>query len=567
MSEFDGRSGHSGPATGGEYVYRALSEAGIDLIVGLPGTQTLPIDRVVARREDMRYVVARHETAIPHVAWGYYEACGTPAATLTVPGPGDTNAMHGLKNAYEDSIPIVHVSADVDPADRGKGPIHEIEPDTYDNVVKENVTVDRPRDLRAAVERGIELAMTQPYGPVRLGIPSGFLEAEINSPATTYEPARTSYDNDPAYAEAVDLLRRADRPLLYAGGGVRRSPSGTEAIRGLADLLNAPVAVSLKGKGTVPEDEPRFLGVTGSGCPADVRAVLEDADVVLAVGTDFDGVATDGWSLPMGDALIHVTVDAADVGHSYDPDVAIFDDAGTACDELATTLRNCGVARGWDGERLAQTARASYESRLEEQGLLEASAPASTPALLHALREVLPREAIVTTDIGGFRLWTTQVFETYDPEAFVTGGSWAGMGIGLPAALGTKLARPERPVLALVGDGGLMMNLQECHTAAEYDLDVTVVVSNNSDYGVISKSPKIRSYGDGRRFAWDSPSFATIAEGFGWECYEAAGVDEGCRHVEAAVDNGEPTLVDVTVDPDEPTAAAVAEYDPSDELF
>lgn len=112
-----------------------------------------------------------------------------------------------------------------------------------------------------------------------------------------------------------------------------------------------------------------------------------------------------------------------------------------------------------------------------------------------------------------------------------------------------------------------MMNLQECHTAAEYDLDVTVVVSNNSDYGVISKSPKIRSYGDGRRFAWDPPSFATIAEGFGWECYEAAGVNEGRRHVEAAVDNGDPTLVDVAVDPDEPTAAAVAEYDPSDELF
>lgn len=565
MSEFD-RNSHSGPMTGGEQVYRALSEAGIDLIVGLPGTQTLPIDRVVAERDDVRYVVARHETAIPHVAWGYYEACGTPAATLTVPGPGDTNAMHGLKNAYEDCVPIVHVSADVDPAERGKGPIHEIEPDTYDNVVKENITVDRPRDLGAAVERGIELAVTPPYGPVRLGIPSGFLEADVESPGATYEPARTRYDNDPAYDEAIDLLCGADRPLLYAGGGVRRSSSGVEGLRDLAALLNAPVAASLKGKGTVPEDEARFLGVAGSGCPADVRQVLEDADVVLAVGTDFDGVATDGWSFPMGDALIHVNVDPADVGRSYEPTVTILDDAGNACDELATALQNRNVDRGWDGECVARSARRAYESHLDEQGLLEESSPVSTPALLRALREVIPREATVTTDIGGFRLWTTQVFETYDSEGFVTGGSWAGMGIGLPAALGAKLARPERPVVALVGDGGLMMNLQECHTAAEYDLDLTVVVSNNSDYGVISKSPKIRAYGNGRRFAWTSPSFSTIAEGFGWESHEAASVAEARRHVEAAVDNGEPTLIDVAVDPDELTAAAAGDYAPADDL-
>ena len=155
------RGGASDPTTGpgtkrgAEYVYEALLAAGIELLVGLPGTQTLPLDRTVAAREKMTYVMARHETAIPHVAWGHYETSGEVAAILTVPGPGETNAMHGLKNAAEDGVPIVHIAADVNPDERGRSPIHEIEPGTYDNVLKENVIVTRPFELPGAVRRGI----------------------------------------------------------------------------------------------------------------------------------------------------------------------------------------------------------------------------------------------------------------------------------------------------------------------------------------------------------------------------------------------------------------------------
>ncbi|MFC6734266.1 thiamine pyrophosphate-binding protein [Haladaptatus sp. GCM10025893] len=179
---------------GGEYVYDALVEAGIDLLVGLPGTQTLPLDRTVVERDEMDYVMARHETAIPHIAWGYYESSGRVAATLTVPGPGDTNAMHGLKNAMNDCVPILHVSADVNPEDRGKSPIHEIEADTFDNVVKENISVERPLDLPAKVARGIEIALEPPTGPVRLGISSRVLDESFAAPAATVSPERTTFE-------------------------------------------------------------------------------------------------------------------------------------------------------------------------------------------------------------------------------------------------------------------------------------------------------------------------------------------------------------------------------------
>ncbi|GGL38882.1 acetolactate synthase [Halarchaeum grantii] len=540
--------------TGADVVHDALRDAGVELLVGLPGTQTLALDRVVADRDEMTYVMARHETAIPHVAWGYYEATGRPAATLTVPGPGDTNAMHGLQNAHEDCVPILHVSADVAPEHRGKGPIHELDPGTFDAVVKENVTVERAVDLPSAVAAGIETALTEPYGPVRLGVPASLLAADVgDAPDAAVAPETRTYDNAAADAAARALLADAERPLVYAGGGARRSPGGPEAVRELADALDAPVLTSYKGKGVFPEDDPRCLGVTGSHTPAGAVAALDAADVVLALGTDFDGVTTDGWSLPMGDALVHVTLALSDVDAAYDADVAIVDDVAAAADRLLDGLDSGDT---WDGERVGRDVRAEYERHLADADLLD---PERAPALLRAVRNATPRDVPVTTDVGGFRLWSMQAFDAHTPETFVTAGSWAGMGVGLPAAIGAAVGRDE-PVLCLTGDGGLMMCVHELHTLAEADLNVTVVVSNNADYGVISKSPAIRDAEEGA-FAWDAADFATVAEGMGVRATSVDTVTAAADAVAAALARDGPDLVDVAVDPDEPSAAAASEYE------
>jgi len=551
---------------GSEYVYDALVDAGVELLVGLPGTQTLPLDRAVAERKDVRYVMCRHETAIPHVAWGYHEVGGRTAATLTVPGPGDTNAMHGLKNAAEDCVPVLHVSADADPADRGKSPIHEIEPDTFDNAVKANVNVERPMDLREAVARGIELAHAPPTGPVRLGIPSGILDSEFAAPAVSVEPERTDYDVGGDVSRAVDLLADADRPVVYVGGGARRSPEGVRVVRDLADELDAPVAVSYKGKGVFPEDDTRFLGVTGSHFPAGARRVLDRADVVLALGTDFDGVTTAHWELPMGETLVHVNLDPADVGAAYEADVSVVGDVTAVGDALLAGLRAAGGSDGWDGGAVASAVREEYVESLRSRGLYDGGPPLHTPRVLEAVRESTPREAVVTTDVGGFRLWSMQVFGAYRPDRFVTAGSWAGMGVGLPAAVGAGLAEPELPVVCLTGDGGLLMCIHELHTAAEEAIDLTVVVSNNRDYGVISKSPDIEQYTQGHRFTWESPDYVRIAEGFGCSAVRVETAAELREAVAESVGGAGPTLVDVGVRTDEPTAAEAADYDSTVEL-
>jgi acetolactate synthase-1/2/3 large subunit len=420
-------------------------------------------------------------------------------------------------------------------------------------------------DLREEVARGIELAHTPPSGPVRLGVPSSILDSEFAAPPVSVEPERAEYDTEGEVSRAADLLAGADRPVIYVGGGARRSPEGVRVVSELADALDAPVAASYKGKGIFPEDDPRFLGVTGSHFPAGAERVLDHADVVLALGTDFDGVTTAHWELPMGETLVHVNLAPEDIGAAYEADVPIVGDVTAVGDALLDDLDG-GGAGGWDGSGVSTSVREEYYDSLESEGLYEDGPPLQTPRVLREVRESTPGEAVVTTDVGGFRLWSMQVFETYRPDRFVSAGSWAGMGVGLPAAVGAGLAEPEVPIVCLTGDGGLLMCIHELATAVEEGIDLTLVVSNNRDYGVISKSPAIEQYTEGHRFTWETPDYARIAEGFGCAAVRAETADELRDAVAESVGSEGPTLIDVAVRTDEPTAAEAADYDSTIDL-
>lgn len=543
---------------GGEHVHDALRDAGVDLVIGLPGTQTLPLDRTVVERGELRYVMARHETAIPHIAWGYHEAGGGIAATLVVPGPGDTNAMHGLKNAYNDCVPILHLSAEVNPEDRGKNPIHEIERDTVDNAVKANYFVERGRAVRATVDRAVAAARSPPMGPVRVGVPNRILADEVDAAAASVDPESSRFDTEEAYATAADALAAADRPVVYVGGGARRSDGASEAVSALVDAVGAPVVTSYKGKGVFPEDRPEWVGTTGSHLPTGGRAVLAAADVVVALGTDFDGVTTDHWELPMGETLVHVNINPEVFDVAYEADVAIADDVAHAAYELVARSEGVG---GWEGAEVGTAVREEYRTALHDQGLLDDSAPATTPAVLDAVHTAVPEETVIVTDVGGFRLWAFQTFPAMGSDRYVTAGSWAGMGVGLPGAIGAALANPDTPIVCLTGDGGLLMCLQELHTAADELLDITVVVFDNADYGTISKSPEIAEYGGGRQFAWESPDFTAIAAAFGCRGTQVETPGAVRSTVADAVDRSGVDLVDVPIDPDEPSVTAASTYD------
>lgn len=541
--------------TGASFVYKSLREAGVDLIVGLPGTQTLPIDREIATRDAIDFVMARHETAIPHIAWGYFEIAGRPAATLTVPGPGETNAMHGWKNALEDCVPMVQLTGDADPAWFGRKPIHEIDPQTYDPVVKENVIVDSIESLPQAVIAGIREGLTPPFGPVRLGIPTTYYDREVDASVPSITPGSVQRSESVPYDEAADLLADAERPIVLIGGGVVRSASGPDATRELIHVLDAPFLTTYKGKGVVSEEDDRYLGAIAGSLPPGAVEALSRADVVVALGTDLDGICTKNWSIPMGEALIHVNIDPNAIGASYDVSVGIVDDAGIAAERLCGALANRDDGDRWDGREIGTAVRNEYDAILRDQGLLDPNRPLHTPAALRAVAETIPDDVIVTTDVGGFRVWAMQTFPVTDWSRFVTAGSWAGMGVGLPAAIGAKLARPDSPVVCLSGDGGLFMCLHEMATVAEENLDIVLVVFNNSDYAIISQRFGENHPASYPPFGWTSPSFTQIADGFGWA---SATVEEatGLRvALEAALDRHGPTLIDVDITAKEPSAA------------
>ncbi|WP_367176014.1 thiamine pyrophosphate-binding protein [Haloarcula rubripromontorii] len=530
---------------------------GIDTVFGIPGKQSLPLNEAIGKRDDIRFVVARHETAVSHQAWGYAETSGEIASTVVVPGPGDMNAMNGLKNALNDCTPLVHFAIETEPALRGGDAIHETPPDTYDNVVKENILLKNPETTAATIDRAVQVAQTPPKGPVRVGLPKNYLQMDVPL-AGASTPATPSPSTVPeqAVSRVAEHLLAAERPLILAGGGVRSS-EGSAALRSLAERLAAPVVTTYKGKGVFPEDHALSAGVLAGSASPELLDCLAEADALLAVGSDLDAHGTRGWSVELPETLVHVTMDADDLGTGYNPTVGILADAAEAMAAIENKIAAADTAPvpKTDGTERAQAVRAATARRIEP--LVDSEPPLTSVHVLQILRDALPADAITAVDAGGFRVWALNVFEAHGPRSYVNPGSWATMGTGLPSAIGAQLANPDTPVVALTGDGGLMMCVHELHTAVAEDLPITVIVLNNDDYAIISEEAG-RSYDlDQQAYGWSKTpiDFGTIAAGMGMEAMQANTPSEIRTTAREAVQTDAPTLVEVRTDPTEPQAS------------
>ncbi|MFC4245996.1 thiamine pyrophosphate-binding protein [Natribaculum luteum] len=537
----------------GKAIIDRLMERGIDTVFGIPGKQSLPLNEAIGQRDGIQFVVARHETAVTHQAWGYAETSGRMAATVVVPGPGDMNAMNGLKNALNDCTPLLHFAIETDPEFRGGDAIHETPPDTYDNVVKENFLVANPEGATATVDRAIRIARRPPQGPVRVGIPKSYLTADVPLAASAEAPS--DWEKEPpagAIEEATDLLVSATNPVIVAGGGVRSS-NATPELRDVAERLTAPVVTTYKGKGVLPEDHRLSAGVLSGSASPELLDLLEKADAALVVGSDLDAHATRGWTVDLPEQSVHVTLGIDDIGTGYNPTVGIVADAKATLASLDDRLTAIEMPATAPDDR-AVTVRTATRDRIGP--LLDDEPPITSVRALRAIREALPREAVVAVDAGGFRVWGLNVFEAYGPRQYVNPGSWATMGSGLPSAIGAQLANPESQVVSLTGDGGLMMCVHELHTAVAEELPLTVVVLNNNDYAIISEEAG-RTYDlESGEYGWPDAAidFATIAEGMGMSAEQADTPAEIREALDTALATDEPTLLEIRTDPTEPQA-------------
>jgi acetolactate synthase I/II/III large subunit len=519
--------------TGADLLVDALLKHGVKVIFGLPGVQLDPAFDALARRADQIHVYhTRHEQATSYMADGYARACGELGCCLVVPGPGLLNAMSGLATAHACSSPVLCVAGQIpsDQIDSGRGLLHEIphQLEMVRSVVKWSGRAMRPDEVPPLIAEAVRQTRTGRPRPVAVEVPPDVLEAlgDGRPISVNVDGGRPSGDHA-SLEQAASLLGRAERPLIVAGGGVVQS-GGWDELAEVAERLHAPVLVSSNAKGAMSARHP--LAFEGLTAPHLIKA----ADVILAVGTRFATGGGSRWRLQSDQRLLRIDADPEELVRDVRPAIAVEADAKPALGLLADLLVP-RAATDWRG--LDELRRRSSE----ELATLEPQASFGA-----AIRRALPDDAIVIDGMTQVGYWCRIGFPVYEPRTFITAGYQGTLGFELPTGLGAQVARPDRRVVVIAGDGGFMFNVQELATAVQHDIPVITVVFNDNGYGNVRRMQRQRF---GRLIASDlhNPDFVKLAESFGLKglrAYEPEGLASALAE---ALDHAGPSLIEVPV--------------------
>ncbi|MEZ5233005.1 MAG: thiamine pyrophosphate-binding protein [Acidimicrobiia bacterium] len=521
---------------GGEAVAAALSALGVTHVFGIVSVHNLPIYEALSRREDITVVRCRHEQGATHAADAFARTSGGLGVVLTSTGPGAVNAMAGLYEAQFGSSPVLMITGQIETRflGKGKGFLHEAERqvEMLRTVTRRAESVRRTEDIAAtviAVATDLRRGRPQP-GAIEIPIDLQYRTAEVEVPPPP--PPSPTHPEPSAIEAAAKLLNQAERPLIWAGGGVI-SADAAAALEQVATALGAPVITTIEGRGALPEDHPLCLGPRVERTA--LSPIIGEADVVLAVGTRFQNYATRVWQLAIGGELIHIDADPAVIDRNYPAALPIVADARVALEALAPRLRAGNVDDGFV-DRARKSVQADLEQSREETG-------PDHWAIWQAIRRLLPPDAPIVRDstVPAY-LWGNRVLPVLRPRTSVRPSSLA-IGPGVPLAVGAALGSGARTLL-IQGDGGLMLSVGELATLAEYRLPVVVCVFNDRGYGVL------RQIQDGvmdHRFGVDlhTPDFAKLGEAMGIASERVAGVEQFEAAFARAVDRDGPTLLDI----------------------
>lgn len=544
-----------------------LEARGVEHIFGLCGHTNIAVLAALSKSKKIKFINTRHEQIAAHAADGYARATKKASVVLSHLSPGLTNAATGVANASLDSIPMVVIAGDVPTHYYGKGPHQEVnlhadasQCEIYRPFCKRVWRVDSPQLFPEILEKAFILAESGRPGPVLIDVPMDIFSKEIdvalfdrvqkNSRAL----AKPSLDEETA-EQIVKQLLAAKNPLLYVGGGIMLADSTTE-LREFAEHLQIPVAHTLMGKGALPDDHPLILGMTGFWGTKFINEKCKAADWIVGLGTRFAEADCSSWEAEYTfnfppTQLIHIDIDPSEIGRNYPVAIGAVADLKSALKALlrvAKRLCPAGVKRPALLAEMADNRRDFVASN--KQWSESNDFPMAPQRILADLRAVLPRDAIICTDVGWNKNGLAQQYPVYEPGSVFTPGGFATMGFGSPAAMGAKVALPDRVVVALVGDGGFGQNPAALATAFESDIAVIWVIMNNHAFGTIA-GLELAHYGttfgtvfekDGESF---SPDFAAIARAYGVEgitVESAAGLKPA---LERAIALNKPVVIDV----------------------
>ena len=528
--------------TGAQIVVRLLERQGVRTVAGIPGGAILPIYDALSKSE-IHHVLARHEQGGGFMAQGMARATGVPAVCMASSGPGATNLLTAIADAKLDSIPLVAITGQVPKPMIGTDAFQEV--DTYGlsiPITKHNFLVGSADDLLTVIPRAFRIAASGRPGPVLVDIPKDVQNQLVDVdewPAPGCADVVPPPDGE-LIGRAAAMINAAAKPVLYLGGGVVHS-GAAEAAVALAQKARLPTVMTLMALGAMPVDHVLSLGMLGMHGARCTNLALDECDLLIAVGARFDDRATGKVAGFCPQAkIIHIDIDPSELDKIKTAHVGIAGDVRTVLELLQPVIES-PQRHAW----LARVASLKADHPLRMPGIDD---PRTPYGLIRAVANCLDDEATITTDVGQHQMWVAQAYPLRRPRQWLTSGGLGTMGFGMPAAIGASLAEPERTVVCFTGDGSILMNIQELVTAAEEDVNVKIVLMNNSSLGLVFQQQTM-FYGE-RIYASKfkgMPDFIRVAEGFGVPAVDLDKASDPLAALAAALATRGPMLIHASI--------------------
>ena len=553
--------GPTNQKTGAQVLIDTLVGLGVDTIFGYPGGAVLPIYDALYAEGRLRHVLVRHEQAAVHAAEGYARTTGRPGVVLVTSGPGMSNTTTGLMDALCDSIPIVCISGQVPSNVIGTDAFQECDALGISRpVTKWNVQIQSPQGIQDAVHRAFKIATEGRPGPVLIDFPKDIQKATVQN-----RPQQLKTDSGHAprkirpnglalqnLSQAAEMIRAAERPIFYGGGGLINSgPAACAAFARIVKHCNAPCTLTLMGLGAFPASDPHFVGMLGMHGTLEANLAMHHADLVVCVGARFDDRVTARLADFCPNAKkIHIDIDPSSINKVVRVDVSLVGD----CEELLVSLEKDVLAHARNPNQLREwwktIAGWQQQNCLQFEGRDDCILPQH---LMTSLREqIAGRDVIVATDVGQHQMWAAQYLRIEQPRRWLTSGGAGTMGYGLPAAIGAQIAHPDKLVVCVSGDASILMNIQELSTAVQHRAPVKVILCNNGYMGMVRQWQELIHQGRySHSYTEALPDFVAVAKGFGWSASRVSNPHELENELRQCLAAPGPYFLDVVVQPQE----------------
>jgi acetolactate synthase-1/2/3 large subunit len=548
--------------TGAKILVESLQREGVEIIFGYPGGVVLPIyDELY--NSSLRHILVRHEQAAAHAADGYARASGRVGVCLATSGPGACNLVTGIATAYMDSVPIVALTGQVPTNLLGNDAFQESDITGITMpITKHNYLVQDTADLGRVVQEAFYIAGTGRPGPVLIDIPKDVSTKVIKEPPVPEKVILRGYN--PTYRghkrqieKALQLITTAERPVIYAGGGVILSNASAELVD-FATQLGIPIATTLMGIGCIPGDHPLNLGMLGMHGTEYANFAITESDLLFSIGVRFDDRVTGKTETFAPHAkIIHIDIDPAEIGKNKRVDVPVVGDVKAVLQEMLLMLKKDGQKDAW--LKKIRHWKQHHPLKCPQDGRLHPQ------FVIRQMSELLGGDAIIVSEVGQNQMWTAQHYCFKTPRTWITSGGLGTMGYGLPAAMGAHFARPDLPVFDVAGDGSIQMNIQEFGTISHNRIPVKIAILNNRFLGMVRQWQEL--FYDRRYSFTELPpvEFVKIANAYGIEGVKVESPDEVMPALRAALDCDGPFVLDFRIEREEnvfpmvPAGAAINE--------